>query len=187
MDGGFMWSRFALVPLQKVASGAFCSRAKGATFAALLPLQKVARGAFCSRAKGATFAALLAALLVGGTACVPMSAQATKPVSSRNNDLTHGNVEMNLQVARTTQDQVLEIFGAPNIATIDGWGQEVWMYQRQATVTQSTTAKDFWTIVLAGGSHSAAGFEQTQRTMTLIIKFDDKHVVSDFRSRSSEF
>jgi outer membrane protein assembly factor BamE (lipoprotein component of BamABCDE complex) len=138
------------------------------------------------------FAIVAAALLVGGTACVPMSAQATKPVSSRpldvkNGDLTHGNVELNLQVARTTQDQVLEIFGAPNIATIDGWGQEVWMYQRQATVTQSTSAKDFWTIVLAGGSHSAAGFEQTQRTMTLIIKFDDKHVVSDFRSRSSEF
>jgi hypothetical protein len=33
----------------------------------------------------------------------------------------------------------------------------------------------------------AAGFEQTQRTMTLIIKFNEKKIVSDFRSRSSEF
>jgi outer membrane protein assembly factor BamE (lipoprotein component of BamABCDE complex) len=126
-------------------------------------------------------------MLVGGAGCVQTPVQSTKPVTTRNSELTHGNVEMNLQVARTTQEQVLEIFGAPNIATIDGWGQEVWMYQRQATVTQSSSAKNFWTIVLLGGSQSAAGFEQTQRTMTLIIKFDEKRVVSDFRSRSSEF
>jgi hypothetical protein len=41
--------------------------------------------------------------------------------------------------------------------------------------------------LLGGQSRQASGLEQTQRTMTLIIKFDDKKTVSDFRSRSSEF
>jgi hypothetical protein len=41
--------------------------------------------------------------------------------------------------------------------------------------------------LLGGQSREASGLEQTQRTMTLIIKFDDKKTVSDFRSRSSEF
>lgn len=124
------------------------------------------------------------ACVLGAAGCVPVQ---TKPVTTRNSELTHGNVQLNLQVKRTTQEQVLEIFGAPNVTSIDGWGQEVWVYQRHATVTQKSSASNYWTIVLLGGDRSASGFEQTQRTMTLIIKFDAQHVVSDFRSRSSEF
>jgi len=129
----------------------------------------------------------VAALLIGVSGCVQLPSDALEPVSARNSDLTHGNVELNLQVDRTTQAQVLEIFGAPNITTIDGWQQEVWVYQRHATVTQRSSAANYWTIVLLGGDRKASGFEESQRTMTLIIKFDAKQVVSDFRSRSSEF
>lgn len=110
-----------------------------------------------------------------------------QPVTTRNSELTHGNVQMNLKVGETTQTQVLEAFGAPNITTIDGSGQEVWTYQRAATVAQASASSDYWTVILAGSSNAAAGFEQTSRTMTLIIKFNDKKVVSDFRSRSSNF
>jgi len=105
----------------------------------------------------------------------------------KNGDLTHGNVQLNLHVGETTQTQVLEGFGAPNITSIDGSNQEVWTYQRQATVAESSSVSNYWTVVLFGGSARASGFEQTQRTMTLIIKFDSNKVVSDFRSRSSEF
>ena len=124
-------------------------------------------------------------------ACAPAP---IKPVTTRNSELTHGNVQMNLKVGETSQTQVLEVFGAPNITSMDGSGQEVWTYQRAATVTQSTSSKGFWTVLLTGEagllggqSRQASGLEQTQRTMTLIIKFDDKKTVSDFRSRSSEF
>lgn len=110
-----------------------------------------------------------------------------QPVTTRNSELTHGNVQLNLKVGETTQTQVLEVFGAPNITSIDGSGQEVWTYQRSATVTQSSSSGGGWTILLAGASRSSSGFEQTQRTMTLIIKFNDKKIVSDFRSRSSDF
>lgn len=111
----------------------------------------------------------------------------TKPVTTRNSELTHGNVQMNIKKGETTQTQVLEAFGAPNITSIDATGQEVWTYQRAATVAQTSSSSNYWTVILAGGSNTAAGFEQTQRTMTLIIKFDERKVVSDFRSRSSEF
>ena len=111
----------------------------------------------------------------------------TPPRTGKNSELTHGNVQLNLHVGETTQTQVLEAFGAPNITSIDGSSQEVWTYQRQATVAESSSVRNYWTIVLAGGSSQASGFEQTQRTMTLIIKFDANKVVADFRSRSSEF
>ena len=112
---------------------------------------------------------------------------APQPVTARNSPLTHGNVQMSLKVGATTQTEVLETFGAPNITSIDGSGQEVWTYQRHATVSQSSSGENYWTIILAGGSQEASGFEQSQRTQTLIIKFDANKVVSDFRSRSSEF
>ena len=118
----------------------------------------------------------------------------TKPVSTRNSELTHGNVQMNVRVGETTQAQVLDVFGAPNITTIDSSGQEVWTYQRAATVEQSVSTRGFWTILLmgeaaaaAGQSQETSGFEQTQRMITLIIKFGERDVVTDFRSRASEF
>ncbi|MGN2241878.1 hypothetical protein ACFWZU_00055 [Frateuria sp. GZRR33] len=123
-------------------------------------------------------------LVLAAAGCVQGN---TKPVTTRNSELTHGNVQMNVKVGETSKADVLEHFGAPNITTIDGAGQEVWTYQRQATVTQSASSHSYWTVVFAGGDNSAAGFEQTQRTMTLIIKFGKDNLVSDFRSRSSEF
>lgn len=122
--------------------------------------------------------------VICGSGCVQNT---TRPVTTRNSELTHGNVQLNIKVGQTTKSDVLEHFGAPNITTIDGSGQEVWSYQRQATVTQSSSSSNYWTVVLAGGGNSASGFEQTQRTMTLIIKFGKDNRVSDFRSRSSEF
>jgi len=118
----------------------------------------------------------------------------SKPVTTRNSELTHGNVQMNVRVGETTQAQVLDVFGAPNITTIDGSGQEVWTYQRAATVEQSVNTRGFWTVLLlgefsatAGQSQETSGFEQTQRMMTLIIKFGETNLVTDFRSRASEF
>ena len=130
----------------------------------------------------------LALLSAVAMACSAVTA-AAKPglVDSRNSALTQGNVQLSVKVGETTKAQVLEVFGAPNITTRDGIGQEVWSYQRHATVSQSNSRESFWTILLAGGGSSASGFSQTMRTMTLIIKFRSDDIVSDFRSRSSDF
>ena len=118
------------------------------------------------------------------TAC---ATTAPGPVDQRNSMLTQGNVQMNLAVGKTTKAEVLEKFGSPNITTRDASGQEVWSYQRHATVAQSSSSSNYWTIFLVGESKSAEGFSQSSRTMTLIIKVDGKDIVSDFRSRTSDF
>jgi outer membrane protein assembly factor BamE (lipoprotein component of BamABCDE complex) len=124
--------------------------------------------------------------LLGAMFCVPnTSAQVT--LDGKNGPLTQGAVQLNLKVGTTTKVDVLEAFGAPNITTRDGGGQEVWSYQRYATVSQSKEKSSFWTILLAGGSSSASGYSQTMRTMTLIIKFSNQEIVTDFRSRTSDF
>jgi outer membrane protein assembly factor BamE (lipoprotein component of BamABCDE complex) len=121
------------------------------------------------------------ALLLSGCVTTP------QPVSDRNSELTQGNVQMHLEVNKTTKTEVLEVFGAPNVTTRDGSGREVWSYQRQAQVSQSSSSSSGWNILLAGASTSAAGFESSSRMITLIIKFDENDVVSDFRSRTSNF
>ena len=123
------------------------------------------------------------AAVVGLVACATPPA----PVDQRNSALTQGNVQLNLAVGKTTKAEVLEKFGAPNITTRDGNGVEVWSYQRHATVSQSSSASNYWTILILGGASDASGFSQTSRTATLIIKFDKSDVVSDFQSRMSEF
>lgn len=131
--------------------------------------------------------ALWPILLVGLGLATPGCVPPPQPLTDRNSALTQGNVQMNLIVGQTTKAHVLETFGAPNITTRDGSGREVWTYQRAAQVSQSSSRSGYWTIILAGQSSSAAGFESGSRMITLIIKFDGNDVVTDFRSRTSEF
>jgi outer membrane protein assembly factor BamE (lipoprotein component of BamABCDE complex) len=103
------------------------------------------------------------------------------------NRLTHGQVQLTLKKGVTTQSEVLEVFGAPNITTIDSSGLEVWTYQKHAIVEKSKSSNMYGTIILFGAGSKAAGFEQSARTMTLIIKFDENKKVVDFKSMSTSF
>ncbi len=111
-----------------------------------------------------------------------------EPMSKSN--LTSGQVSLTLKKNITSQAEVVETFGAPNLVTQNADGEEVWTYQRNATVSNSVSNSSYATIILLGGSSKSSGFEQSSRTMTLIIKFKEikgvKSVV-DFSSRASSF
>ncbi len=126
---------------------------------------------------------ILLSLVMTLGACV----EPPQPLTRRNSQLTQGNVQMNLIVGQTTKAQVLETFGAPNITTRDGTGREVWTYQRAAQISQASGKSGYWTIVLAGQSSRSSGLETSSSMMTLIIKFDQRDMVDDFRSRTSKF
>lgn len=126
------------------------------------------------------------------------AARTAKPADSPNM-LTHGMVQMTLRVGETTQAEVLDTFGGPNVTTIDGQGREVWVYDRHATV-ETASSNSFSIGMLVGaigvgaGGGGGLGFgsskaknEQAQRSMTLVIKFGPDHKVVDFKSRSSSF
>ena len=131
--------------------------------------------------KLAVFLIVAIGLSLGGCATT------SQPVTQRNSQLTQGNVQMNLVVGKTTKAEVLENFGAPNITTRDGSGREVWTYQRAAQVSQSSSQSGYWTIIFGGQSSNTTGFESSSQMITLIIKFDKNDVVTDFRSRTSNF
>jgi len=85
------------------------------------------------------------------------------------------------------QNVSLEKFGPPNVATIDGSGKEVWVYQKNATVSNSSQNNTYWTLILLSGTGVSSGTEQSSRTMTLILKFDKNKRVADFNSMTTSF
>jgi hypothetical protein len=128
---------------------------------------------------------LLAAciLFYGGCATTEtINTAETKP-----SPFTHGNVQLTLKKGITTQGEVLESFGPPNIATIDKDGNEVWTYQKHATVAKATETSAYGTVILFGGGSRTSGFEQSSKTMTMIIKFDERKHVVDFKSMTTSF
>ncbi|MGU9956228.1 MAG: hypothetical protein ACNYPI_00865 [Arenicellales bacterium WSBS_2016_MAG_OTU3] len=133
--------------------------------------------------KKVVFAASLgvASILAGCAAITP-----PEPLTKQNSSLTQGNIQLNMTVGKTNKAEVLETFGAPNITTRDGAGREV-DTSAPLRLPQSSSQSSSWTLILAGKSSSASGFESGSRMTTLIIKFDGNDVVSDFRSRTSDF
>lgn len=129
---------------------------------------------------------------------LPSAAAAASPKEEKNS-LTHGMVQMTLKVGQTTQSEILESFGAPNITTLDGAGQEMWVYDRHATVSYEKSSGFSIGLLLGGAGADVGGggglgygsrksqSSQSSRSMTLIIKFSSDKVVSDFKSRSSAF
>ena len=126
---------------------------------------------------------LVVAISLAGCVTNPPAAESPAP----NSPFTHGNVQLTLKKGVTTQAEVLERFGAPNVATVDSAGNEVWTYQKNATVSKSSENSTYGTVVLFGGSSSSSGFEQSSRTMTLILKFDDSKRVIEFKSMTTSF
>jgi hypothetical protein len=121
------------------------------------------------------------------------------PAADSTNTLTHGMVQMTLKVGQTSQLDVVEAFGAPNITTIDASGQEVWIYDRHASVTASKDSGFSIGILIGAGGGGVGGgaglgfgssksrSSESTRSMTLIIKFGDTKLVTDFKSRTSSF
>lgn len=136
--------------------------------------------------KQLTSITLLGAVLLTGCTAT------TQPVpeTTEKNRLTTGQVQLNLRKNETTQTEVLESFGAPNLVTTNSEGEEVWTYQRNATVVNTNNSSAYGTVIFFGGSTRSSGLEQSSRTMTLIIKFKEikgAKRVSSFESRASSF
>lgn len=118
-------------------------------------------------------------------ACEPSTAP--PPTQLGVNNLTHGSVQLKLQKGVTTQNDVVEAFGAPNITTIDGDGREVWTYRRHATITAGSGTTAYFNILVFGTQTSSGGGSSSSQSMTLIIKFGPDKKVSDFQSMATSF
>jgi outer membrane protein assembly factor BamE (lipoprotein component of BamABCDE complex) len=83
--------------------------------------------------------------------------------------------------------EVVEALGSPNMVTTDSERRETWVYDRVSTeITSSRSQSGVWLLVAGAGS-SSARVSQSQKTLTIIVKFDENGEVRDFAYKSSSF
>ena len=112
--------------------------------------------------------------------------------------MTVGTVQKEIKVGMSGAE-VAQVLGSPNIVSTDEERREVWIYDKISTekAYSSSTAGIPSLIlvglvdVLVGGGKmmsGKSGAESTsQRTLTVIIKFDENKKVRDFAYHTSRF
>ena len=100
--------------------------------------------------------------------------------------LTLGTVQKNIRIGMSATE-VLETMGSPNIVTSQENGAETWVYDKIATDTVHSEGGAYWFVVVAGGTTSSGARSVNQRTLTVIIKFDEQKKVKDLAYHSSSF
>ena len=93
------------------------------------------------------------------------------------------NAQRSVKVGMTGA-AVAEALGSPNILSTDEEGREVWIYDRVTSSVRATAANGPMTLFVGG---SAAASERSQRTLTIIVKFDKQGKVRDLAYHTSKF
>lgn len=108
--------------------------------------------------------------------------------------VTVGTVQREITVGMPSSE-VAAILGAPNIISTDAERREVWIWDKISTdVAYSRSSGVIAGLIVGGdgggagaGTRSAGAASSSQRTLTIIVKFDDAGLVRDFSYRTSSF
>jgi outer membrane protein assembly factor BamE (lipoprotein component of BamABCDE complex) len=140
---------------------------------------------------------ILAVLITAGCASHEKSLH-----SAKEREMTVGIVQKEIRTGMSQAD-VAEALGSPNIVTKDSEGKETWIYDKIATeASYSSSSGGIGGGAGAGGIAGSAlilggvggGFgkssgaaAQTQKTLTVVIKFGQAGAVESFSYHSSKF
>jgi outer membrane protein assembly factor BamE (lipoprotein component of BamABCDE complex) len=112
--------------------------------------------------------------------------------------VTVGKVQKEIRIGMSGAE-VAEVLGAPNIVSTDEERREVWIYDKIATDHAYSESRGGvmalilgWGSTAAGGaggsmSSSSGASSTSQRTLTVIIKFDKDSKVRDFAYHTTSF
>ena len=128
------------------------------------------------------------ALVIFQVCCMLSLVACVSPVNTIDNEsrLTVAKAQKEIKIGMSSSD-VVEVLGSPNMVTTDDQRRETWVYDRISTqVDASSSATGVW-FILGITESSKASSRTSQRTLTIIIKFDNQGKVRDFAYRSSSF
>jgi len=97
--------------------------------------------------------------------------------------ITVGTVQREVTIGMSAAE-VAEKLGSPNVVTTDEERREVWLYDKIASeilYSESGAGLKFLTSGVSGGRTTS------QRTLTIVIKFDHEKKVRDFAYHTSRF
>ena len=122
--------------------------------------------------------------------------------SAKERDMTVGIVQKEIRTGMSQAD-VATALGSPNIVTRDSDGKETWIYDKIASEVSYSQDRggigagaggggaggSGLIIGILGGSYSrsAGAASSTQKTLTVVIKFDKNSKVESFSYHTSKF
>jgi outer membrane protein assembly factor BamE (lipoprotein component of BamABCDE complex) len=135
----------------------------------------------------ASLCLILGLILVSTLAsCSSAGKHAAALHSSQEREMTVGVVQKEVRQGMS-QGDVAIVLGSPNIVTKDQSGTQTWVYDKIATeVSYSQDQGGIW-LLIAGYGKEAGARASTQKTLTVVIKFDDKELVDKVTYHSSKF
>jgi hypothetical protein len=138
---------------------------------------------------------------------VSRPAPALAPAQTQSSALSYGTVTSIVQKGKTTQLDLVTMFGGPSISSTDADGNEVWIYERSVTQTDiASQNREYQGAVNLGASFGFGSFTgtaggglgtsraagqsssvSTTRNLTVIVKFNSDKTVKDYSVRASTF
>ena len=149
---------------------------------------------------------LVASVSVSGCQSAQRHAQDVEAANAETNRLTVGTVQREVRVGMSGAE-VATVLGSPNIVTTDEQRREVWVYYRIATSRAYSTSSGGVSALVLGATAGGGGLggalgagagsasyggnagasATTQKTLTVVIKFDGQGLVRDFAYHTSTF
>jgi outer membrane protein assembly factor BamE (lipoprotein component of BamABCDE complex) len=134
-----------------------------------------------TKSRNSLFLALLAVSLLAG--CASASYQRKDVQDDSGDKVTVGTVQKEIKKGMSGAE-VAAALGSPNIVSTDEQGREVWIYDKIAT-DRVYSQSDAGIRFLTSGSSGAAS--TSQRTLTIIIKYDQDKKVREFAYHTTRF
>lgn len=136
------------------------------------------------------------AIFLGG--CVTAGQHKAAVQDDSADRVTVGTVQKEIRVGMSGAE-VVGVLGSPNIVSTDEERREVWVYDKIATDTAYSSSQGGISALILGFGGSGGGLgggnystssgasSKSQRTLTVIIKFDTEGKVRDFAYHTSRF
>ncbi len=126
-----------------------------------------------------------------------------RPIAAAPAELSFGSVKRHLRIGVSTQAEVLRRFGAPNNMTLSGDGREIWVYDQIRTEMETNGASQsagggigfgalagnalFGAAFGIGEAKSKSSLISSTKTLTVILEFDENHVLVDLAVREGRY
>lgn len=124
-------------------------------------------------------------LLTALSACTTVDHRANLH-TAREREMTLGNVQREIRKGMSGAD-VADVLGSPNIVTKDENGDETWVYDKIATEASYSESSSALFLILYGSSSRSGAAAVTQKTLTVVIKYDASSKVKSFTYHASKF
>ena len=139
--------------------------------------------------KKITLALMLAPIvLVTLTGCYPTSLMDQQKdmnaAKGEGDNLSIGKVQKEIKVGMSSSD-VVSVLGSPNMVTTDDKRRESWVYDKVSTEGMASTSAGRGFLWFPADRNATVS--RTQKTLTIVIKFDEKGMVRDFAYNTSKF